>query len=343
MKKKKAIPTKDVPEVDERFESVDAAINYFSDREFKSHTVGLGNCRIDEGGTFTVDSEGLELTDFAFRELMSRLELPYNFIQKTSPSELSVHVVNRMLEEKSDTKVRCWRTNGTVETFTSEDFSPIHHNTFLNAFNESFEVGSTLDIRLSKTQLRVVKLFDLKQELKPGDIFQLGTEFINYDIFSEARFLHADAFLYRLICSNGSRIRNALQDYSKMFQPPITDIYLKEKIREILYTENETEGIFEALKWMDRNKIKSHRNRIFKIFKNLVKKHISLPDENPFNEDNTYFDVFNHVTQVVQNRGVPVKRRREVETWAGSLIDAWLEGQSENRNSVIWEHSAIPM
>ena len=295
----KAIPTIHVPRVDKGFSSIDEAIDHFLAYEYIRHPVALGDCHINNDGIFTAGSEELHLTDISFRKLVDRLTLPYNFIQYTSPTDLSVHIINRMLKEKSDVKVCCWRTNGTVETFTSEDFSPIHHIIFLNALNKSFEKEDALEIRLLNTQLRVVKLFDLKQEPIPGDVFQFGTEFINYDIFSETSYLHAEAFLYRLVCSNGIKIKNALQDYSKMFQPPVTDIYLQDKIKEICYSDNELRGILNALKWMSGIEIASHRVRLFKTFKSLVNKYIPLPDENPFKEGDTYYDVFNHVTQSV--------------------------------------------
>ncbi len=128
-----------------------------------------------------------------------------------------------------------------------------------------------------------------------------------------------------------------------MFQPPVTDIYLQDKIKEIRYSDNESNGILNALKWMGNTEITSHRDWIFKIFKNLVKKYIPLPDESPFKEGDTYYDVFNHVTQAVQNRDVPIKQRREVEAWAGSLIDAYLNAQLMKRQNVIWEQSTIPL
>ncbi len=160
--KEKTIPTIHVPVVEKRFISIVDAIDHFSDHEYASHPLVLGNCKIDGDGVLSSGSEKLHLTDFSFRELVNKLELPYNFIQHTSPSDLSVHSINRMLKEKGDIRVRCWRTNSTVEAFTSEDFSPIRHITFLNAFNDSFGEEGAFEIRLSNTQLRVVKLFDLK-------------------------------------------------------------------------------------------------------------------------------------------------------------------------------------
>ena len=66
-----------------------------------------------------------------------------------------------------------------------------------------------------------------------------------------------------------------------------------------------------------------------------------MPEENPFSPKNTYYDVFNHVTQAVQNIDMPFTRRRELETWAGSLIDAYIYAKDTERQAVIWEDAAV--
>jgi hypothetical protein len=273
------------------------------------------------------------------------LNIPYSFAHENCPIDLGVDIVNRLLRERKDDKVSCWcdMKNNTLESITSIDFSPIRHCTFLSAFAEVFGPADAFEIVLSVTELRLLKLFELKADPVPGDYFQFGLEFINYDVFSETRYLQAEAFLFRLVCSNGSKVRSVLNNFSDMFKPPITEVALRDGMKRISFSDEETKGIFCALKWMETRKIGPYRDQIFRLFKRMAKKYMPMPEENPFSSENTYYDIFNHVTQAIQNKDVPLIRRRQVESWAGSLIDAYLIAKNEGRQAATWEDVAIPV
>jgi len=81
------------------------------------------------------------------------------------------------------------------------------------------------------------------------------------------------------------------------------------------------------------------RERIFKCFKGMTKKYIPVPEANPFSPENSYYGIFNHVTQAIQNRDVPLMSRRNIESWAGSLIDAYLYAKNAGRPAATWDIS----
>lgn len=343
--KKQNIPVIETPKEWETYHSVKEALDYFSEQEYAQYPVSLGECKIDEDGVFTAAGEKMGFTELSLNSLLKRLKIPKSFVQRTCPLDLAVTNVNHMLQQRKNKMVTCWcnATDNTLEAVTEIDFKPIRHRTFLNAFAESFQTHDALEIRLSVTELRVVRLFEFKTDPVPGDFFQFGVEFINYDIFSEVKFLQADAFLYRLVCSNGSKVGQALQDYQGLFKPPVTDTFLQDKMKAISYSEQDTMNIVSALKWMGEHEISSHRHQIFDSFQKMAQKYIPMPDENPFVPDDTYYDIFNHVTQAVQNRNMPFIGRRRVETWAGSIIDAYIYAVLTGKQRVIWEDTAIPL
>lgn len=94
-------------------------------------------------------------------------------------------------------------------------------------------------------------------------------------------------------------MKSILNNFSDIFKPPITEIALRDGMKRISYSSKETENILSAFKWMSGNKIGPQRDRIFNRFKSMTKKYITLPVENPFSGENTYYDIFNHVTQAV--------------------------------------------
>ncbi len=94
---------------------------------------------------------------------------------------------------------------------------------------------------------------------------------------------------------------------------------------------------------MGKREIGPHRDLLFKRFRSMAKKYTPMPEENPFSPENTYYDIFNHVTQAVQKRNEPFMARRNVESWAGSLIDAYLQASNAGRPAATWEDVGIPV
>lgn len=326
-----------------RFSNIEDALDYFDPVEYTNYPVSPGDCFLDEEGFFSVASEKVKLTDLSYRTLLELLNIPYEFAFKTCPVELGVHIVNRMLNERKGKKVSCWINTGsnTLEAVTSPEFSPIRHHTFLNAFADALDPKDEIQIHLSSAQLRIVKLFELKLDPKPGDFFQFGTEFINFDIFSENKYLQADAFLLRLVCSNGSKMKSILRRFSDIFKPPITETALRDSIKKISFSEEDKMMVSNAFKWMGEREIGIHRDRIFNRFRIMAKKYIPLPGENPFTAENTYYDIFNHITQAAQNKNIPFPRRREIEGWAGSLPDAYTDAKKSGKSAAFWEGAQI--
>ena len=327
-----------------KYNSVNEAIDYFESQEYSQFPVPFGNCRMTDDGDFDIAGESVRLTDNALENLLDRLELPKSFITKKAPQDLAVTNVNRMLLERKKEQVTFWcnNTRRTLDAITNADFKPLRHRDFLNAFVDSFN-SDAFDVQVSAANMRVVKLFDFEKEPLPGDFFRYGVEFVNYDIFSEKRYLEAAAFLYRLICSNGSVIRTPLADFRASLVPPLANTVLRDKLTGLAFTDYEFSGITNAIQWLSTQQIGENRGIIYKTYQKAVKKYLSISDKNPFQPENSYYDVFNHLTQAVQNRSIPFQLRRDIETWAGSLIDAHVTAVSDRSGTVIWGEISMPL
>lgn len=185
--KKEKIPLIHFSNEDKWFDKLEEAIEYFSKNEYINLSISLDECHLDENGIFTIGDQKVQLTDFSYRILLEKLNIPYNFVYNICPIDLEVQIINRLLKEGKGKKVLFWcnMTKNTLESITNIDFSPIRHITFLSAFEEAFGINNILEIHLSTGILSLVRLLDLKKDPNPGDYFQFGIEFINYDIFFE--------------------------------------------------------------------------------------------------------------------------------------------------------------
>lgn len=340
-----SLPTLHVSNEHRKFDSIQAAQDHFSGIQYANFPVKLGECALAEDGFLTVANEKFQLTDVSLRQLLDKLHVPHGMARQHWPPDLLVHSVNRLLQYRREEKVSCWcnHTRNTFEAMTSVDFSPVRHRTLLNAYADAFPQEGPLEIYLTAIQLHIVKLYELETALKPDDKFKFGFELLNYDIYSETDSLEALSFLWRVVCENGA-IAKTGKNYSELITPPLTEIELREKLKMLGHTEKERTKILLALKWMSERQIASHGEKLFKRIKTMVRKYIPLVQEEHFGPDQTYYDAYNYITEIAtHHQDLPLQRRREVQTWAGSLIDAHLAAQATKRKDVIWEGRAIPL
>jgi len=292
-----------------------------------------------------VDDQPYDLTALSARSLLGKLDIPPSFALKTCPRDLAVQNINRMMQERKTQTVTCWGdpSNHTLLNVTEGDFAPIQHLSFLEAFADAFGAEGAHEVRMGAAELRVVRLFELKKDPVPGDFFQFGVEFSNYDVFSERHSLNAGAFLFRLVCRNGAKANDLVADYSRFFKPPVNEIYLRDQIKQIALDQGKAEDIVSTLRWMTQHAIGSNRTPLFKAFRKTAGKSLPLPKEVPFAETDTYYDVFNHITQAIQNPAMVFGHMLHVEAWAGSMVSAFSSALKSGETLTNWNDLRIRM
>jgi len=339
------LPVKKTEDTWKRGATLEEAIKRVQKRSLAQHRVPLEKCRMDDEGRLVVEDQPYSLTQTSARSLLEKLDIPASFALKTCPKDLAVSNINRMMELKGKETVACWcdPKDNTVQNVTSEHFAPIRHLSFLEAFVEAYGLNGAHEVRMGSTELRVVRLFELKKDPVPGDYFQFGVEFTNYDIFSESRTLNAGAFLYRLTCKNGAKVNDLVADYSRLFKPPVNEIYLRDQIKQISFDSQYAEDVVATLQWMSRQSIGANRLPLYASFKKTAGKSLPLPKEPPFQEEDTYYDVYNHVTQAIQNPAMLFQRRLEVEAWAGSMVYSFHASLKAHARHTPWSGLTISM
>ncbi|MBM4305193.1 MAG: hypothetical protein FJ115_00065 [Deltaproteobacteria bacterium] len=334
---------------DEKFESINAAIDYFARRPRRNLPLMLGNCRFIEDGNNVKIEMGDDRYNFSSKgleDLLGNLNVPESFIQYICPKNYVIPILNNLLEKKKKTKILCWidETNQALEAITPPKALPIYHHAFLESYSQAFpEKDSLLEIRLIGYSLHLRRLSTFKEEPVPGDYFQFGIEFSNCDIYSPNSYPQVIAFLYRLICKNGSTIRSMLKNYSDAFRPPITLVEVRDRMRKITLDSTEVGLAINAIHWMAARQIGAHRKNIYNFIHRRLKNHLPMAEENPYSETSTYFHIFNDVTQMIQHPQVPGSVRCALESWAGSLIDAHIDSQVRHAPYVRWEDRLIPL
>lgn len=158
------------------------------------------------GDTFNMD-------DNFTNQLCNKLHLPvkyYDYLLEEDP-QLLEHNVNELLDKRVGKHNLVRTVDGNARAFLSTSYKVMDHSEILEvvlpALGQHLEIDNFKECYISNEKMTVTASIPLKTfEPNVGDICEFGIEISNSEIGTN-QFMIAP-FLYRLVCTNGMRVRD---------------------------------------------------------------------------------------------------------------------------------------
>ncbi|VVB51783.1 Uncharacterised protein [uncultured archaeon] len=273
-------------------------------------------------------SAGLAVRESGMRDLLSHLGMPYHYANAI-PNDLLYDSVNRLLHTYGDFEVMVRSQDGEVRGILSPSYVKLDSSDLTSRLRKAAEVG-LIPARILYDGDSLTASFVSDQKVTAvdkGDITQIGVALSTSDI---DRFqLSAEAYLYRLVCTNGAVLPVSMGggvsfSQKKVNPDTVWDIFDK-GYQRILERMSQTDSEFlirlqnkkvDANGWI-RTKDKLSKfasgRRMAEVLKNMEL------EAKERGTDFNFYDIYNAITQTARDEA-SLYTAQNLEKAAGDLL-----------------------